>query len=476
MKSLFSTTLRFSSVLCLVFVLFLTGCQGLAKQEAVRSLGAAPMPGEALVSVFLQIDKETVSGVWLEIGSVELIGGSGAVPLHLGAKEINAHELSGRQRFFARGNVNAGQYQKLRLTFEKAALVRDGKNHILSIEKPVVEFPLPPDFQLRSEESSTLLILWAEDESIKNRVFFDPKMRVVPQKQPLLADLAYVSCPEIDTVFMIRTDKNWVVGSFAISGEPTYMAYNSDKKNLFVLARKAADIKVVKVATSQVQDRIKIPMTSKPTSMISPDGLYGYILDGEGGYLLKMDLELGSLSHRVRLGSSPRFLTWINESEQLAVVSSISQSVLFVDPESLSTSDTLTVGNSPTGVLVSAGYLYVAESAANSVAIYDFNTRQFQKRVSVGFQPRRLFKVDDQLYVSNYLSSSVSLLLTGQQRLLHNIRVGEWPFEMAASSSSKWLYVVEQGTGRVAVIDQTLNRVVSHIELGASPFDMVTVQ
>ncbi|MDH5522370.1 MAG: YncE family protein [Desulfobulbaceae bacterium] len=446
------------------------------KPEVVRLLVSPPGAGEAIVSVFIQIDSETVTGAWLEIGSVELVGANGVFPLQLGMKQVDSRELSGRQRFLARANVNAGSYKSLRLTIEKSALVRDGVKHILSVVNPVVELPLPADFQLRAQESSSLFIVWDEEESIKNMAFFEPQMRVVSQKQPLLADLAYVSCPEIDTVFMVRTDKNWVVGSFAISGEPTYLEYNSDKKNLLVMTEKGAEIHVVKAATGQTQDRIKIPMTARPVAMVSPDGLYGYILDGDGGFLLKVDLEQGTLSQRVRLGGRPQFLAWLEESAQLVAVSEVSQSIIFVDPESLTIAETMIVGNSPSAVLASEGYLYVTERMSNSLGIYDFNTRQLQKRVSVGFEPRRLFKLDDILYVSNYSSSSLSLLLTGQQRMLHNIQVGGHPFNMAASSRNRWLYVVEQEVGRIAVIDQTMNRVVSHIELGASPFEMVTVQ
>ncbi|MDH4332535.1 MAG: hypothetical protein OEV89_08140 [Desulfobulbaceae bacterium] len=63
-----------------------------------------------------------------------------------------------------------------------------------------------------------------------------------------------------------------------------------------------------------------------------------------------------------------------------------------------------------------------------------------------------------------------------QQAVIREIRVGELPLEMAVSSRHKWVYVAEQATGKLAVIDQTTNRVDQHVELGTRPRHLLVVQ
>ena len=129
----------------------------------------------------------------------------------------------------------------------------------------------------------------------------------------------------------------------------------------------------------------------------------------------------------------------------------------------------------PDGLLVDGKYLYVTEKGANNVGIYDLDIRQAVKRVNVGFAPRRLLKRHNTLYVANFRSNSVSLVLMQQQRMARTIPVGRGPLEMAASDRSKWLYVAAQESGVVSVIDQTSNRLNTTIELGAMPSDVLVV-
>lgn len=232
---------------------------------------------------------------------------------------------------------------------------------------------------------------------------------------------------------------------------------------------------MVETATNRIVDQFKIPMTVSPSYFMSPDGNRGYILDEGGNYLIRMDLNQGSMDKRVRLGYQPRHLVWHEASEQLLLSSGLDQTIYFIDPESLDTRDTLPVGSSPDGLLVDDNFLYVAEQGSNNIGIYDINSRQTLKRLTVGFGPRRLLKKDNTLYVSNYRSRSVSLVLARQQRVARSIAVGSAPLEMAASDRRKWLYVAAQDGGVVSVIDQTSNRLAATIELGSTPADLLVV-
>ncbi|MDP2757057.1 MAG: YncE family protein [Desulfurivibrionaceae bacterium] len=461
----------------LLLALLLSACVG---AEIKRSATLAPVraagANEALLSVFLHLAKPASAGLWMEVDSVALVGENTVVPLDMEATPFGAGEILGGQRFVARGPVAPGRYSALRLTINKAALIRQSEKLFLAVPEPVVELPLPADFRLEAGMSRSLFLAWDEEASVRNRAFFVPSLAVLPEQFPLLADLAYVSCPDIDTVYLVRTDNNRVCGSLAIRGTPTYMAYDADKKRLYVLAAKDAAICVVEAATSRIIDRIKIPMSVNPSYLVTNNGKWGYVLDEDGDSLFKIDLLQGTLDRRVRLGDKPRFMLWVPDREQLAISSGLSQTVYLLDPETLATRSTVLTGNGPDGLLVTDNYLYVAESASNTVGIYDVRSGQLSKRLNVGFKPRRLVQNDNRIYISNSLDNTISLLAIRQQTVVRDIRVGGGPLEMAVSARHKWVYVAEQATGRLAVVDQTAGRVVQHVELGTKPQHLLVVQ
>ena len=461
-----------------LLALLLSSCLGAEVKPSAPPLAPAraAAANEALLSVFLHLAKPASAGLWMEVDSVALVGENTVIPLDMQATPFGAGEIMGGQRFVARGPVAPGRYRALRLTINKAAVVRQSEKLFLAVPEPVVELPLPGDFRLEAGMSRSLFLAWDEEASLRNSAFFIPSVAVLAEQFPLLADLAYVSCPEIDTVYLVRTDNNRVCGSLAISGTPTYMAYDADRKRLYVLATKDATIFVVEAATSRIIDRIKIPMSVNPSYFVTNNGKWGYVLDQDGDSLLKIDLLQGTLDRRVRLGDKPRFMLWVPDREQLAISSGLSQAVYLLDPETLATRSTVLTGNGPDGLLVTDNYLFVAESASNTVGIYDVRSGQISKRLNAGSRPRRLVQNDNRIYISNSLDSTISLLAIRQQTVVRDIRVGGMPLEMAVSTRHKWVYVAEQATGRLAVVDQTASRVVQHVELGTKPQHLLVVQ
>lgn len=459
-----------------LLALVLAGCVATGGGGSSPLLAARPLADhEGRVTVFVQLADEKGGEAWLKISSVALVSETAVVPLAGGARELAAAAMGGGQRFLARGPALAGTYRFLRLGLENAALLRGGQKLLLALEQPVIDLPLPGNFQLQAGESRVVLISWDDKASLVQESRFAARMAALAPRPPLLADLAYVSCPEIDTLYLLSTDRNRVFGAVAIAGRPSHLVYSAARKRLYVLSEQHSSITVVETATNRIVDEFKIPMTVSPSYFMSPRGDWGYILDEGGNYLIRMDLVRGSLDQRVRLGYQPRHLLWHEAGQQLLLSSGLDQKIYFVDPATLETRDVLAVGSSPDGLLVDENLLYVAEQGANNVGIFDLASRQIVKRVAVGFAPRRLLKKENVIYVANFRSDSVSLLLARQQRVVRSIAVGGGPLEMAAADQSKWLYVVGQEGGVVSVIDQTSNRLAATIELGTRPADILVV-
>jgi YVTN family beta-propeller protein len=461
-------------VVCTLTLLLLSGCQTTGK---TTSLLATPtlVQDQGLVSIFIQLAEENGSEAWLKTSAVELVGDQGTALLAGGDRELNAAKIGSGQRFLARGPVEAGNYTTLRLHLESAALLRGKQKLRLVLDSPIVDLPLQGNFQLKPGESRTLIMTWDDQKSLANQSQFKPEITVHAPKFPLLANLAYVSCPDIDTLYLLSTDRNHISGSFAVQGKPSYMAYSPTRKRLYILSEEQGSITVVETATNRIVDQFKIPMTMSPSFFMTPDGTWGYILDEKRGNLIRMDLNRGSMDKKVHLGYQPRYLAWHEAGQRLLLTSALDQKVYFLDPETLKVQDTLLVGSNPDGLWVNDAYLYVAEQGSNTISIFDSNTLQPLKKLSVGFSPRRLIGKDNNLYVSNFQNNSVSLILARQQRVARSIQVGKGPLEMDLSNHRKWLYITAQDDGTISVLDQTSNKLVTTIELGAKPADILSV-
>lgn len=185
---------------------------------------------EALVTVFLQLSGDNGGEAWMKLSTVELVSDERVVPVAGGQVELAAAEIGGGQRFVARGPVFPERFKFLRLTIEHAALLRQGKKIVLGLVQPVVDLPLPSNFQLLPGESHTLFISWDDKASVEQKALFAAKMKVLSPRLPLLADLAYVSCPDIDTLYLMSTDRNRISGSLAIKGRPSHMVYSVEKR------------------------------------------------------------------------------------------------------------------------------------------------------------------------------------------------------------------------------------------------------
>jgi YVTN family beta-propeller protein len=94
----------------------------------------------------------------------------------------------------------------------------------------------------------------------------------------------------------------------------------------------------------------------------------------------------------------------------------------------------------------------------------------------VGNGPRRLLGTDSQIYVSNYLDGSLSVLAADQLWVLQEIQGLGRPQEMAFNQFYRRLYVADEESSALAVVDATSNLLLGRISLGAKPLGLAVIQ
>jgi DNA-binding beta-propeller fold protein YncE len=419
----------------------------------------------------LQVKEPDGPLLWMKIKNLEVRSDTSWLPVRAARQELQSQEIAASGQIFAgRGGVPAGRYQAMRFTVEEGALEREGKRIFLALDNPVVEINFPAELTLAKEDSPSLFLTWDTSQSLQGMALLSPKMTIATQSIPLVSDLAYVSCPEQDTIYIIRTDRNMVCGSIGVSGKPGSIIANPAQNRLFVLARQEATVKILELTANRQIDQIRVPLSAKPTYMtVSPDAKWAYLLDEMGNSLLRLNLQTGVLGGQARTGSRPKFILYMEEQNLLAVSSAYSQKIFLLDPVSLAIVRTIDTGGTPDGLFVRDNYLYVAESSSNSVSVFELPGGRNKGRFNVGSKPRRFAFSNNHIYIANSGGGTVSVFRPGQLNISRDVRVGGMPFEMDVSPARQWLYVCDAHSGGVTVIDLSLNKVVGRIELGAVP-------
>jgi len=151
------------------------------------------------------------------------------------------------------------------------------------------------------------------------------------------------------------------------------------------------------------------------------------------------------------------------------VTNSFDGSVSVVDVATNSVVATLGVGRNPYGVVVNADgtRVYVANLSARSVSVIDAVSRTVVATIAVGDMPYgvALNRAGTRLYVTNSGSHNVSVVDTARNAVIATIPVGTTPRGVEVSPDGSQVYVVNfGGAPEVSVIDAAANTVVELID------------
>ena len=470
---------------CLLILSMSWGCVPLDKVEVKGPLAELGSPHDtvntARVSLFLNLkDPADSPGIQFELSDLEVLADQVWLPVNSGPLQLDSEKIASTQLFLGGRPVPPGRYERFRFTVTKGAYrLGNGDYQIASVDPYSVELALARPLMIAEDDSVSLFVTWDARESLERSDTLYPVMSLAPPMRQLFGNLVYAACPDIDTIFVIRNDKNWVADSFGVRGHPTYIANDPDPsaRLLYILASSEKRIKAVELSSQRVIDSFSIPLVQEASFMtISPDGKWAYILDTRESYLNRLDLETGRLLARVRLEFEPQYASYLGSRDTVAVSSVISQTVSFRDPLDLSEVNSVVTGSSPDGLLFSNNLLYITESGANTVSIFDFSANTITGRMNVGFSPRRLLDNGNQIYVSNYDSGSLSVIFPGQLEVSREVLGLGRPLEMVYDSTYRLIYVGDAQEAGLAIIDSTINELKGYVRLGAPPQGLVFIR
>lgn len=457
---------------CLLFLcLFVfNGCAPIKKFKPVPVEDAA---GKGRLSFFLNLREIDGPALYMQISSIQLQSENGEIVTHLLAPLLaESEEIKGGQKFMARMAVEPGIYTQVRLLFDEAGIVGSKGRQAIPLleEKAVMDLRTP--LEIVAGDSKSMFFTWNTKQYSQESLFFHA-VEVAPSLKNLIADVAYAACPEIDTVFMIDTDKNRVIDSLGIPGGPSYLLQKGDSRrdDVLVLAGKDLSMYAFSPSTNRMTERYSLTMLDDPVhAAISSDGKWAFVLDRRPGVLYRIDLDAGIIDSEVRLNFDPSYMIYMEQNNMLAVSLRAARSVALVHADSMMRAGSISTDGQPEGLrLVDGRYLYIAENGADSMLVYDMASNMPVKRLNVGFQPRRIFHTDNFLYVLHEGTGNVWAYPKG---LVFNPTVAPFsgvPLEMAFNKIRGKVYIGNRDTMSIDVFHALTNHADGTIELGAVP-------
>lgn len=243
----------------------------------------------------------------------------------------------------------------------------------------------------------------------------------------------FVSSEKDNAMTVIDGARLEVAGATPLCRRPRHMQLTPDRQQLLVACSDDHRVLVWDVAAQQVLARLDVGPDPEMFD-ISPDGRTLYVSNEEDSLLTAFDL----------VGRRKAF--------------------------------EVQVGGEPEGVQVSADgkLVYVTSEVASLVHVVDVAARRVLKNIPVGKRPRRFLPVGRELWVSNELDGSVSVIRTSDHTVQATIAFRPQgmrsedvtPVGMALSPDGKTAYVGLGRANHVAVVDAASRQVKDYVLVG----------
>lgn len=243
----------------------------------------------------------------------------------------------------------------------------------------------------------------------------------------------FISSEKDNSLIVVDAAKAEVVASVALCKRPRHMQLTPDRKQLLVACSDDGRIAVWDIAQKKIVDKLNVGEDPEMFD-ISPDGRMLYASNEEDAALTAYDLVAGKKAFEVKVGGEPE------------------------------------------GVKVSADgkTVYVTSEVASLVHVIDVATRKVTKNIQVGKRPRRFLLTASELWVSNELGASVSVIRLGDHSVQATIdfkppgmRAEDvTPVGMALSPDGKTAYVGLGRANHVAAVDVASRQVKEYALVG----------
>ncbi len=431
--------------------------------------------GTAKLSIYLSIDDPESSPLWFELKKIAISTDGKEWRAFKVDKEINSKEIGRGQFLIGLYSIPPGNYRFLKLEIGKAASAKGEKLFLLSKKKNEFIYTFPKNLSLDEGDSKCLFLRWNLRASLKGVFTFDPFIVPILQGIPLRGELLYVSCNDINTIYVADASENHIIASIGVDS-PFGFAIRKEQDSMYIVSSSQRKIYTLELSTNRIINEFPIPGAVSPTFIVlSQDGSIGYVTDPYTDSVFKIDMFSGYVIAKKKVGVRPYYILYDYPSNTIFVSSTEDHSVYMVDPDDLSILGSIRVGDKPEGLLLYKNFICSTDRNSDSITVYDLSERNYYGKVNIGFEPRRIIAWNNKVFVSCYGSDEISIIILNHFIPFKTIKTKKGPLSMDIYPSRSWLYVAERESKSIGVVDLTTETYIYSIPLPGKPFELKVV-
>ena len=209
-------------------------------------------------------------------------------------------------------------------------------------------------------------------------------------------------------------------------------------------------------------------LSSQITGVIASD--YFYINQQEGESVSVFQRKDQSLKTKIPTLKGPAGIAISPHNPWFAITYPDQGMISFIDSKKLIPLEHISVGGSPFGAVFANKLLFFTDWHSDHVGVIHPGTGRLIKKIAVGKSPAGIVSLpcEEQVWVVNRESHTVSIIDTHHLKLIKTITVGQSPF--AIEIDDRYAYVANTQENSLSIIDLSSLSEIKRIKVGRMPY------
>jgi len=451
-----------------VFILF--GCQ------AIVSYLKPPLEEEGEVFLYLEPFPQEAEKLRFKIEAIYALSIDGnEIPLSTSLNELDLRSLK-RQRLLASGRILPNSYIGFLFKVGKAILkLEDGEKELILPEKPTrIEFP----FRILRKKAYVFSLDFRYRESIKEDFNFSPYFSIFIPARPILSLTGYVSNSGSNNITVFDKKLVKVVSVIATGRGPSGMVLNPRTGRVYVALSGDDTIGVIDLSAGEVIEHLRLRTGDQPQELtISPDGRVLLVVNKGSNTVSFIDpnsmFELG----RIEVGRGPNSILMDQTGRRAFIFNRYSGTISVVDVANRAIVSTISTDPGPLrGQFNRKGdKLYVIHEFSPYLTVYDPSSLTLLGRYAVRFGMSSI-KVDprtDLIYLGRERDFLIEVYEPNSFVSIDSInRMGGINY-MTIDGDENNLYMINSERKSLMVSSLVRKRIINEMDVGESPYFVV---
>jgi YVTN family beta-propeller protein len=271
------------------------------------------------------------------------------------------------------------------------------------------------------------------------------------------------------------------------ANRPNAVIVNPMTHTMYIANGNSDTVSVMNTKNNRILTNISLGLRDTPNDLsIDSDDNVLYVSNIGSNTVSVIDLLTNKVTSNTNVGRFPISISEDTNQGFVFTANRDSGTVSVIDTQNNALVHTITGQGKPYGVAVNpiTHTLYVTNSNSSTISIIDYYRYRFvadqsfiqltNKTVIVGESPTGIAinAITNRIYVSNEHSNTISVIDGKTNNVVKTILVGTGPFHLVVNPNTNMIYVANSDDNTISVIDGKTNNVVKTIIVGYSPWGL----